>query len=90
MKWVILASTIIAGCVLLHGLALWMERRGWIYYKHSRPSRTALGNVFLEVQSILEPDKRHVIEARDEMRKESREQGDEGEEDIGNPSDGNS
>jgi hypothetical protein len=79
MKLAVIAIAIIIGSLLLHLLALWAERRGWIYYKHTRPSRSALGNAFLEVQSILEPNKKHIIEIKKEQKREDGEKG-EGEE----------
>ncbi|MCU0276734.1 MAG: hypothetical protein MUF02_07785 [Acidobacteria bacterium] len=77
MKWIILSAGIVSGFVLLHVLALWMERKGWIYYKHTKPSRSALGNAFLEVQSILEPNKKYIIELKKEDKKQNEEVGDE-------------
>ncbi len=77
MKLAIIALAIIFSGVLLHLLALWMERKGWIYYKHNKPSSNALGNAFLEVQSILEPNKKHIIEVKKEDKKQNEEAGDE-------------
>lgn len=89
MKLAVIAVAIILGSVLLHLLALWAERRGWIYYKHTKPSRSALGTVvgyaatspwgaaFLEVQSILEPNKKHIIEIKKDQKKANEESGDE-------------
>lgn len=77
MKAIVIAVAILLGGMLLHLLALWMERKGWIYYKHNKPSSNALGNAFLEVQSILEPDKKHVIEIKKEQKKANEESGDE-------------
>jgi hypothetical protein len=48
----------------LHRLARWAERRGWIYYLERRGTSGALGNAFLEIQSIMEPGKRYVVEER--------------------------
>lgn len=73
MKMIIILIALITGGVLLHLLALWMERKGWIFYKHTKPSRSSLGNAFLEVQSILEPNKKHIIEIKKELRKETAE-----------------
>lgn len=67
------AGTAIYG---LHRLALWLERKGHLYYMHSKPSGSALGNAALAVQSILEPDRRHVVEERQAERSERRESGD--------------
>ena len=36
---------------VLHRVALWAEGRGWVYYLNSKPSNSALGNAFLEIQS---------------------------------------
>jgi hypothetical protein len=55
----------------LHCLALWMESRGWIYYVKKQGSRNAVGNAFLEIQSILQPETKHVLEMRDERRVKS-------------------
>jgi hypothetical protein len=53
-----------AGLFALHGVLLWAERRGWVYYRYRRPSRSALGNAFLEIQSLVEPEKRQLAEIR--------------------------
>lgn len=54
---------VLAGLYALHRLALWMEARGWIYYVKRKPSGTAIGSAVLEVQKIVQPEKRHVLEA---------------------------
>jgi hypothetical protein len=72
MKTVILAILLVLGLAGLHLLALWMERRGWLYYKHEKPSSNRLGNAFLEIQSILEPGKKIIIEEREREKKEER------------------
>ena len=64
MKVVLVLALACGTLYLLHRLALWAEGRGWIYYQRRRPSRSALGNAFLEVQAIVEPGKRRLLEAR--------------------------
>lgn len=64
------------GLLVLHLVATWAESRGWIYYRRKRPSRSALGNAFLEVQSLLEPDRSHTVEARRREQLEEDESGD--------------
>ena len=72
MVWAGLAAGTFYG---LHRLGLWMEAQGWIYYrKHG--SSGGLGTAFLEVQSLFEPSKRHVLEVR---RNEDAEDEDSGE-----------
>lgn len=77
MKLALVALSVLAAGAMLHLLFLWMEGKGWIYYQRNRPSRTALGNAFLEVQSILEPDKKHVLEVRKDEKRDVAESGDE-------------
>lgn len=68
MAWV---AGIAAALFALHLLALWMERRGWIYYVKKQGSGGATGNAFLEIQSLLQPETRHVLEMRQEQRVKS-------------------
>jgi hypothetical protein len=65
------------GCLYgFHSLALWAERRGWIYYSKRRGSSGALGSALLEVQAIMEPSKRFVLEERRKDDSEPSESGD--------------
>jgi hypothetical protein len=73
--WIWLVVTA-AGLYALHRLALWMESRAWIYYKHSSGSSTRAGSAMLEVQQLLEPSKRHVIEIRREQKEVADDSGD--------------
>lgn len=65
------------GAVLyaIHRLAVWAEARGWIYYLHNKPTTSTLGNAFLEVQSLIEPGKRDLVEIRKEDAVEEDDQG---------------
>lgn len=74
LVWLVGMAAVLYG---LHRLALWMEQRGWIYYRNTRHgSSGSLGNAFLHVQSILEPGKRHVLEQRLDEAREDEESGD--------------
>ena len=70
----------IAGAVialfLLDKILLKMEARGWIYYSKKKPSRSSLGNAFLEIQSFLEPSKKELVEVMKDEKKEQAESGD--------------
>jgi hypothetical protein len=64
--------------VLLYGghrLALWLEERGAIYYRR-KPTTSSLGSAFLEVQSLLEPGARKVVEERQRVDLEEEAAGD--------------
>jgi hypothetical protein len=76
MRVAALLVVIVIAAVALHRLALWIESRGWIYYSRRKPSSSALGNAFLEVQSMLEPGKRHLLEVRREEPEEESQSGD--------------
>lgn len=65
-----------AALFVLDRLGLWMEARGWIYYRKKKPSATDLGNAFLELQSMLEPGKRNVVVVRTEEVVEDEDEGD--------------
>ncbi len=54
----------------LHRLALWMEARGWIYYVKKKASPNALGSAALELQQMVKPAAKHVLEARRQRRVE--------------------
>lgn len=67
----------IAGVAVLFGLygldrvALWAERRRWIFYRRSKPTGNSLGHGALELQKIFESGKAtHVIEAKQDRNKE--------------------
>ena len=70
---VLAAAAVLYG---LHRLALWAEDRGWIYYLRRKPTTSSLGNAFLEVQSLIEPEKKQLAEARKAESVEEDDQGD--------------
>ena len=71
MKPALLSLTVIAALYVAHRLALWAEARGFLYYSWRYGSSGALGNALLEVQAIVEPSRRHVLEQRVEARREA-------------------
>ena len=75
MKIIAWLAIIAVGLYILHRLALWAESRGYIYYVNTEPSRSSLGNAFLEAQSLIEPDKRALVQVIREERSEQAESG---------------
>lgn len=69
-----LAAVAVLYC--LHRLALWAERRGWIYYRKKHGSSGALSNAVLEVHSLFDPSKRYVLEEKTRDQVEDEESGD--------------
>jgi len=76
--WQIAGLIILVGVTLflLDRLGLWTERQGWIYWRKSKGTSSRLGNAFLELHSMLEPSKRHVVEIRKKEKQDQAESGD--------------
>jgi hypothetical protein len=71
--WVIAG---VAAVYALHRLGLWMEDRGWIYYRKKHGSSGTLGSALLEIEALLEPTRRHVVEVQRRDESEQHESGD--------------
>ncbi len=60
-----LVAILIAVAVLaIDQAALAAERRGWIRWRRSPPSRSSVSTAMLSVQALFEPDRTHVITQR--------------------------
>jgi hypothetical protein len=70
MRSVLLVVMVVIAIVVLDRLLLAAERRGWIYYRRSRGRSGSTASAFLEIQSMLEPSRKHVIEARQEKEED--------------------
>ena len=75
MRMLLWLTVIAAVLYTLHRICLWMESRGWIYYRKSGDYATRAGSAMLEVQSLLQPEKKHVIEMKRDQKAESDAQG---------------
>ncbi len=61
----VVAAIVVAVLFGLHRLALWAERRGWLYYRNSsRPRGAGLGLL----APIYNPAVEHVVEERTSAR----------------------
>ena len=72
MSWekVVLCSILlIAAWRGLHHLFLWMDDRGWIFYK-TKPSGSGLGNALQELNSFMNPAVKEVLERKFEQSEE--------------------
>jgi hypothetical protein len=45
-------------------LAVWMELRGWITYRLTPRVRRGYGMSVMDIEALLQPEKRHVIELK--------------------------
>lgn len=64
MQLLIITIEIALALYLLNKLGLWLERKGWIYYRHKKPTSGILGNTLQELNALLLPSDRHVIELK--------------------------
>lgn len=63
MQLIIILVSIVA-LYLLDQLGLWLERKGWLYYRHSKPTAGTCGAALQELNALLLPSNRHVIEIK--------------------------
>ncbi len=59
--WICFAIGVLFG---LHNVFLWMETKGWLYYRRKRSSSGATS--ILEANAIFDPSAHTAVEARDE------------------------
>ena len=59
----------------LDRLFLWLEARGWIYYRRNKPGRGASTYHLLQWNAILDPTMRQVMEERIREEREDEESG---------------
>ena len=67
MSWIVL---IIAAPPVLYGLhcyCLYLEDRGYLYYRHKKPPGGCVGSIFDPLQEIIQPQIRHVLQIKDEL-----------------------
>ncbi len=76
MRYLLWGIIVVGGLYLLHRLALWAAGRGWIFYRGNHRGSGTLGNAFLELQTIFEPSKRHILEERVKKDPATQESGD--------------
>ena len=61
------ALIVLSGAAIygLHQLGLYLERQGYIYYWHTKPSGGG-SSVFSPLQELTQPQIKHVVEVNDE------------------------
>lgn len=69
--------------LILRRVLEWMEDRGWIIYVNDSPTYGTLGNAFLALQSIVQPENQYVLEARQEQEMKEEEDGEAGSDKAG-------
>ncbi|MGQ9801988.1 MAG: hypothetical protein ACUVRL_10050 [Candidatus Saccharicenans sp.] len=80
LKIIFWILAVIGFLLALDRLLLYLEIKGWIYYRRKKPNPGSVGNVCLEIQQLLEPSKKYVIQVKKEEKKEQQESGERKEE----------
>lgn len=50
---------------LFDKFCLWLEGKGWLYYRNEKPKGGAFGSTLQELNAQLLPSNRHVIEMKE-------------------------
>ena len=64
MRLVLLIITIALALYLFDKICLWLEYKGWLYYRNEKPKPGALGSALQELNAHLSPSTRHVVETK--------------------------
>lgn len=56
--------SIIVLMFILDRIFLWLERKGWLYYRYNKPQGGVIGNALLELHAFLNPSARNTIEMK--------------------------
>jgi len=68
----LITAGVLVGAFLLDRLGLWMEARGWIYWRKVKPKGGGLAAGLSAFRELVEPQVRHVAEDRERRRIEIR------------------
>ncbi|CZL18345.1 TPA: GNAT family N-acetyltransferase [Legionella pneumophila] len=63
---------------LFDKVCLWLERKGWLYYKNHKPQSGLLGTALQELNAQLVPSQRHVVVAKQEKHCEHKKENNKG------------
>ncbi len=64
MKLALILVGVGLGLFLLDRLGLWAESRGWIYWRRRRRSGSSGADLFLDLNVLVDPGARHIIEVK--------------------------
>lgn len=54
----------VIGILLFDKTCLWLERKGWLYYRFNKPQTGIIGAALQELNAQIMPTNRHVIAAQ--------------------------
>ena len=74
MRLLVVAVAVIAALAAMDQLFLWMERRGWIYWRHRK--RDPRGTLLGPIDNVFNPAHEHVVEQQETQERLADTQGD--------------
>jgi hypothetical protein len=72
-QWSAIGLAVVGLGLLVWGLdrlGLWLEARGWLYYRKKQPTSSPLSALFA-LQKVIEPQVEHVIVAKEQKRRDA-------------------
>ena len=69
LLWGLVAVGAVAALISFDRLCLWLEDRGWLYYRRKKPSSSPASS-WVALQQFIEPGVKHVIQIKQEKRSE--------------------
>jgi hypothetical protein len=69
LLWGSVALGVLAALFGLDRLCLWLEGRGWLYYRKKRPTSSPAG-CWVAMHQLLEPGVKHVVQVGQHQRQE--------------------
>ncbi len=70
------ALVVLGALLALDRLLLWLESRGWLYYRRNKPRRGAATYHLMEIHTTFEPGFQEVMEAKVHEEQSEDESGD--------------
>ena len=71
--WGISGLAVLTALYGLHRFCLKLEERGWLYYKHKKPTSSLMSS-FVALQQFIEPPVRYVHHVKEQKRHHSEEE----------------
>lgn len=64
---ILISIFVVAFCVFIFDkTCLWLEKKGYLYYRHKKPTKGIVGTALQELNAVLLPTHLHTIEAKKE------------------------
>lgn len=66
MEYLKIVVALFVGIFILDRMGLWLESKGWIYWRKKRSTGAGFGNALQELDAFFRPNSRYTIEVNKE------------------------